>query len=74
MFCHSFPGFSHIRFPHRKSTHPPLPPQVDQQRYPVLLTEPPYNPTAKREKMVEVSPVMVSVVNDTNIGGAPKTK
>lgn len=28
--------------------------KVDQQRYPVLLTEPPYNPTAKREKMVEV--------------------
>ena len=27
--------------------------QVDQQRFPVLLTEPPYNPTAKREKMVE---------------------
>ena len=48
------PGFSH-RFPHGKSTHhPPSPPsQVDQQRYPVLLTEPPYNPTAKREKMVE---------------------
>ena len=29
--------------------------QVDQQRFPVLLTEPPYNPTAKREKMVEAA-------------------
>lgn len=28
--------------------------KVDPQRFPVLLTEPPYNPTAKREKMVEV--------------------
>ncbi|CAK9037137.1 unnamed protein product [Durusdinium trenchii] len=28
--------------------------KVDQERFPVLLTEPPYNPTAKREKMVEV--------------------
>eukprot|EP00931_Biecheleriopsis_adriatica_P069171 TRINITY_DN43046_c0_g1_i1.p1 TRINITY_DN43046_c0_g1~~TRINITY_DN43046_c0_g1_i1.p1 ORF type:complete len:397 (+),score=90.51 TRINITY_DN43046_c0_g1_i1:46-1236(+) len=28
--------------------------KVDPERHPVLLTEPPYNPTAKRERMVEV--------------------
>ena len=28
---------------------------MDQERFPVLLTEPPYNPTAKREKMVEAA-------------------
>eukprot|EP00435_Cladocopium_sp_Y103_P012616 s4796_g3.t1 len=34
--------------------------KVDQQRFPVLLTEPPYNPTAKREKMVEANGIDVT--------------
>ena len=47
-FCHVFTTSSPVE--NRRAET-----KVDQQRYPVLLTEPPYNPTAKREKMVEVT-------------------